>query len=130
MTQQEFEERTGVKMTAQEYVAVENAYMAIGDDIDKDQFCKIWSDKKQLAEIMTSRAIEYQRQKEQAQKALRKMENDLADFLLEQGQEYDDEVMSGKASELVGRAEVIRRKLDRGYILCNSDIKYIMTNLK
>ena len=42
----------------------------------------------------------------------------------------DDEVMTGKAAELVGRAEVIRRKLDRGYILCNSDIKYIMTNLK
>mgnify|MGYP006916024989 CR=1 FL=1 len=130
MTLQEFTERTGIKMTAQEYVEVENTYMAIGDDIDKDRFCKIWLDKKELAGIMTSRAIEYKRQKEQAQKREKDVRDDIVGFLLEQGQDYDDEAMTRKAVELVGHAEVIRRKLERGYELCESDKNYIKMNLK
>lgn len=117
-------------MTAQEYVEVENTYMAIGDDIDKDKFCKIWLDKKKLASIMTSRAIEYKRQKEQAQKREKDVRDDIVGFLLEQGQDFDDEVMIRKAVELVGHAEVIRRKLERGYELCESDKNYIKMNLK
>lgn len=40
MTQQEFEQRTQVRVTAKEYEAINAVYME--SDIDKDNFCKLW----------------------------------------------------------------------------------------
>lgn len=40
MTQKEFEERTGLKLTADNYTEVETCYM--NTDLDKDAFCKLW----------------------------------------------------------------------------------------
>ena len=40
MLQREFEERTGVSVTTDEYLAIETVYMA--SDLDKDEFCKMW----------------------------------------------------------------------------------------
>ena len=40
MTQKEFEERTGLKMTADSYTEVEQCYM--NTELDKDAFCKLW----------------------------------------------------------------------------------------
>lgn len=40
MTQKEFEERTGLKLSADGYTEVEECYM--NTDLDKDAFCKLW----------------------------------------------------------------------------------------
>ncbi len=40
MLQKEFEDRTGVKVTTDEYLAIDTVYMA--SDLDKDEFCKMW----------------------------------------------------------------------------------------
>lgn len=40
MLQKEFEDRTGVKVSLEEYSAIETVYMA--SDLDKDEFCKMW----------------------------------------------------------------------------------------
>lgn len=40
MLQKEFEDRTGVKVSIDEYSAIEKVYME--SDIDKDEFCKMW----------------------------------------------------------------------------------------
>lgn len=40
MLQKEFEDRTGVKVTTDEYLAIDTVYMA--SDLDKDGFCKMW----------------------------------------------------------------------------------------
>ncbi len=42
MTQKEFEERTGLKLSADGYTEVEECYM--NTDLDKDAFCKLWMD--------------------------------------------------------------------------------------
>ena len=42
MLQREFEERIGRKVTEQEYVEANAMYMAAGDGMDKDTFCKEW----------------------------------------------------------------------------------------
>ena len=44
MTQKEFEERTGLKLTADNYIEVETCYM--NTDLDKDAFCKLWMKKR------------------------------------------------------------------------------------
>lgn len=46
MTQKEFEERTGLKLTADNYTEVETCYM--NTDLDKDAFCKLWMKTRQL----------------------------------------------------------------------------------
>ena len=38
MLKNEFEERTGLSMTEEEFNGVNALYMACGDDIDKDEF--------------------------------------------------------------------------------------------
>lgn len=40
MLQKEFEDRTGVTVTTDEYLAIDTVYMA--SDLDKDEFCKMW----------------------------------------------------------------------------------------
>ncbi len=40
MTQQEFTQRVGMQVNADEYRAIEQVYMA--SDVDKDEFCKLW----------------------------------------------------------------------------------------
>lgn len=40
MLQKEFEERTGVNVSLDEYSAIETVYMA--SDLDKDEFCHVW----------------------------------------------------------------------------------------
>ena len=42
MTQKEFEERTGLKLSACEFETVHSIYMAAGDRMEKDEFCKEW----------------------------------------------------------------------------------------
>ena len=40
MTQKEFEERTGLKVTAEDYKTIEETYM--NTDLEKDAFCRLW----------------------------------------------------------------------------------------
>ena len=41
MLQHEFENRVGMKVSATEYNAIEEVYMA--SELDKDEFCKLWA---------------------------------------------------------------------------------------
>lgn len=40
MTQQEFEQRVGMKVDATEYTSIEKVYMM--SDVEKDEFCTLW----------------------------------------------------------------------------------------
>jgi hypothetical protein len=44
MTQQEFEKRTAIKLSAEEYAAVERDYMGLPEEAGnfKDRFCELW----------------------------------------------------------------------------------------
>jgi hypothetical protein len=44
MTQQEFEKRTALKLSAEEYAAVERDYMGLPEELNifKDRFCELW----------------------------------------------------------------------------------------
>lgn len=45
MLQKEFEERIGREVSQDYYVMADAAYMACGDSVGKDLFCKLWKDK-------------------------------------------------------------------------------------
>lgn len=42
MLPKEFKERTGLSLSADEYAKVDALYLACGDDIDKDEFCRLY----------------------------------------------------------------------------------------
>lgn len=135
MTQKEFEERTGLKLSACEFETVHSIYMAAGDRMEKDEFCKewkqhgessliaaLWNEVKQQRAVVEGKTIviaNMQQEKEE-----------LVDFLLERAQKFGDEELLLKAIDMVGHAEVIRRKLDADMPLWERDREYIKNNLK
>jgi hypothetical protein len=46
MTQQEFEKRTALKLSAEEYAAVERDYTGLPEELNifKDRFCELWEE--------------------------------------------------------------------------------------
>lgn len=134
MTQKEFEQRTGEKLSAVEFCTVNDIYMAAGE-MDKDTFCKEWkqhSESKLLAELWKRVKHEHDlgmQKKEECDK-LRSERWELVDFLLERAQKFGDEELLLKAIDMVGHAEVIRRKLTLEMPLWERDRAYIKENLK
>jgi hypothetical protein len=135
MTQKEFEERTGLKLSACEFESVHSIYMAAGDGMDKDVFCKEWKrhgESKLLANIW--RELRRQEQVVEGKTIvianMQQEKEELVDFLLERAQKFGDEELLLKAIDMVGHAEVIRRKLAADMPLWERDREYIKNNLK
>lgn len=134
MTRKEFEERTGLNVSAVEFCTVNDIYMAAGE-MDKDTFCKEWkkhSESKLLAELWKRVKHEHDlgmQKKEECDK-LHSERWELVDFLLERAQKFGDEELLLKAIDMVGHAEVIRRKLTLEMPLWERDRAYIKENLK
>ena len=135
MTQKEFEERTGLKLSACEFESVHSIYMAAGDGMDKEVFCKEWKrhgESKLLANIW--RELRRQEQVVEGKTIvianMQQEKEELVDFLLERAQKFGDEELLLKAIDTVGHAEVIRRKLAADMPLWERDREYIKNNLK
>ena len=60
MLQQEFQDRVKIKVSAQEYAAIEVVYM--NSDLEKDEFCKMW------AKMNAKRIAAYQKAEKEKQK--------------------------------------------------------------
>ena len=78
MTQKEFEERTGLKLTADNYIEVETCYM--NTDLDKDAFCKLW--------MKNPAALKEIEQKTVLVRELYEERKCLANFLIEQAEKW------------------------------------------
>lgn len=135
MTQKEFEERTGLKLSACEFETVHSIYMAAGDRMEKDEFCKewkqhgessliaaLWNEVKQQRAVVEGKTIVIA--------GLQKEKEEMVDFLLERAQKFGDIELLHKAISMVGHAEVIRRKLAADLPLWERDRVYIKDNLK
>lgn len=59
MLQQEFQDRVKIKVSAQEYAAIEVVYM--NSDLEKDEFCKMW------AKMNAKRIAAYQKTEKEKQ---------------------------------------------------------------
>lgn len=127
MTQQEFTERTGLTITAQEFVKINNTYMAAGD-MDKDEFCKEYlkHGSSNLVTILTLMVIEKECQKRQLQKQREEMVN----FLIEQAEKWSATDLRDKAIKMIGAKEYLIRKIEKGFNLWEADKKLIVENLK
>ena len=134
MTRKEFEDRTGLQVTALEFSSVNDIYMAAGE-MDKDTFCKEWKqhgESKLLAELWKTVKREHDMGMEKKGECEKLYQErwELVDFLLERAQKFGDEELLIKAIDMVGHAEVIRRKMTLEMPLWERDREYIKHNLK
>lgn len=138
MLQKEFEERTKLSVTAEEYVKIDALYMACGD-IDKDEFCEKYmtfegrlellhklervnhSLHERINSVLSDRATKLIESKKQKEEFVR--------FLLQESERTDNWTLYHKAQELVGDAEVIRRKIKYDLKLNQEDLKFIASHL-
>lgn len=133
MTQKEFENRTGLTVSADEYSGIEAVYMAAGE-MDKDVFCAEWKKiggsrlvMELFGEVMRQRG-EIERLKGDEQES-RKLLGEAAEYLIEKSSERDDKGMRRQACRLIGEREVVMYKLNYDQTLCDEDIVWIREQL-
>ena len=126
MLQKEFEERMGRSVTTEEYARADAAYMACGDDVDKDVFCKMYKDEaglRKLVDLLSGRVS--------------RMENLLADQRARMREAAQLLISSNPAGEeemraallLFGEKEYLRVKLENDEYLTKSDRELLLKRL-
>ena len=141
MLKKEFEERTKLSVSEAEFNGINALYMACGDDIDKDEFCKLYMTFDGRLDLMHKIEREHQRvkgalyEKELLHKEAMEIISDAADAVLEIGNmpeaaENVQVALERKAWWLVGMKEVIKRKAKMGISFSEEEIEYINNNLK
>ena len=144
MLQKEFEERTKLSVTEEEFNGVNALYMACGDDIDKDVFCKLYISFDGRLELLHKIERNYQQAKEEiVEKNLlldeaKEIRDDTADTVIQ----IEKDVLNGESEEhcagrlnnlafwLVGKRGVITRKVKQNTQLTSDEVDYVIGNLK
>ena len=128
MLQQEFEERTGVKVTPEEYHdEIEPIYNFASDAIDKDIFCREWVEHHDsvLLKDLYQRLLVARGTSKQLENRL----TEIAHFLITQSDMLEEESLANAASTIISHKEVVKYKLRQGFALTQKDIELILNNL-
>lgn len=142
MTQQEFESRTGLNVSASDFDYINRVYMAAGP-LDKDTFCDEWKDRHKnirTSEIVCSLVMENENQAEtirlQGTQLQREQENfhafssHMVDFLILQAHKWSATDLREKAIKLVGKREYLRRVIDMKLDFWKADLEALVEILK
>ena len=134
MTQYEFQDLTGRKVTEDEFQGIEQMYYAV-PDMDKHEFCKRWIQTGnnpltvQLAKQATIANGMLEERNNELEDCHNRME-ELAWFLIGKASAYDDTDFYNEAIRIVGRKAAVLHKVKMGYHLWKEDREYIKNNLK
>ncbi len=134
MTQEEFENRAGLIVTSGEYRDIEAMYYAV-PNMEKNEFCKCWRQcgnnpltlglTKQVT-ILNGMVEERNNEVDDCHDKL----SELAEFLLGKACAYKDADFYNEAIRLIGKKEVVLRKIKMALPLWEEDMDYITMNLK
>ena len=131
MLHSEFEERTGLKVTADEYNEIDIAYMA--STLEKDDFCKMWKTMNDVArQQMIYMAKELNLQIKANCEALKRQQEDrikMGEFLADEAQKYSSEDARAMAINELGFKEYIAYKVRKGYAMWDIDLTDIVEHL-
>lgn len=129
MTKQEFTDRTGLTITNDEYVKIEELYYS-ADNMQKDQFCELYKQihENELFQILSGKLLTSRK----ANKIYQREEDEMIEFLTIKAAEHDDDELEKKARELCpcGRKKTIQIKIDNDIDLSQDDLSYIRENLR
>lgn len=134
MTKFEFEDRTGLKVTDEEYKDIEAMYYAV-PNMEKDEFCKRWRQcgNNPLTVALAKQATTLNGMLEERNNELddcHEKNIEIAEFLLGKACVYKDTDFYNEAIRLIGQRAVTLRKIQMGLPLWEEDINYINNNLK
>lgn len=115
MTQKEFEERTGLKLSADGYTEVEECYM--NTDLDKDAFCKLWMENPTALKEIERKTV--------LVRELYEERKCLTNLLIDQAEKWSASDLREKAIAMIGEKEYLRRKIAKGYNLWDADKKLL-----
>jgi hypothetical protein len=124
MLQSEFEKLTGIKVSAEDYAAIETIYNE--SDLDKQTFCKEWLENdrdlmtKRMAEIIASlneRIFALHGDNEKQAKQI----HALGMVLLNENERHPSDTLRESAIQALGFKEYINIKLKDGYSICQDD---------
>lgn len=115
MTKEEFEERSGWKVSDAEFARIESAYMSAGE-MDKDAFCRHWREcgKNPLVEALLSESVKREERiaaLAEEKKALLSQREELAEFLLGKSCAYEDSEFRNEAIRLIGSRAAVAMKV-------------------
>ncbi len=135
MTREEFVTRTGLNPTDAAFEYINRVYMAAGDTMMKDDFCKEFKKNEgvrdsKIVEALTEQVeslnagLENLAKQANTEMELRiKAASDMADFLIEQAQATGSFDIRAKAISLIGEQEYLRRLIKTGQDLWTDDRK-------
>ena len=120
MLQQEFEERTGLKLSVDGYADVEECY--VNTDLDKDAFCKLWIENPTVLKEIERKTV--------LVRELYEERKCLSNFLIDQAEKWSASDLREKAISMIGEREYLRRKIAKGYNLWEADKELLLDILK
>lgn len=125
MNKQEFIDRTGFTPTSEEYETIEALYMAAGE-MDKDEFCREYKKHgtSRLVSVLFKENKVLKGQLEEANNIienLHEQKSQMLDFLIEQAEKWSASDLREKAIKILGAKEYLRRKVEKGFNLWESD---------
>ncbi len=123
MTREEYNNRTNENVSEDEFSFINRVYMAAGDTIDKDQFCK---DIKMSGINPTIAALTERVEKAESMIAeINRAFDKLAIFIAKQAEETSSSVLRKKAIKMMGAREYITWKIDNEVRLWQLDLDLI-----
>lgn len=126
MTQKEFEDRTGIKPTEEEFDYIHAVYL--NTSMNKDEFCKDFKkhgDSRIIRDVHV-RVLNYEMKCERQKNAI----NELADFLIGKAHAYDDTDFRNQAVKLVGEMDVVKRTIELGLPLWDEDRMVVLSMIE
>lgn len=121
MTKQEFEARIGTPVSPDVFETANRAYMAAGDNIDKDTFCELWKTEIrgnfQLVSILTAQVEKFAQGMSNALEG----QDNLARLAADKAYDHDDKELRRAAIEYLGKREYIKHLLSQGADLSSDD---------
>ena len=149
MLHNEFEKLTGLKVTAEEFNAINAMYETADQSINKEFFCDDWMKHKDsvLLNDYYNQACRYEKQVKELKKEIEDGENLLAaamtnhlkkldevkrstaEFLADMAKEYSDARFARKAKELIGMKDFVAYKIQKGYTLYKKDKDFILEQM-
>ena len=127
MLLQEFIDRTGIEVSAEEFERIHDLYMAT--TLDKDTFCKDFKKHKVYESEIVRNLYERVQVSETALSSCNDRENDLAELLIGKSRVYNDTDFRNAAIKLIGEKGVVLMTVEMNRPLWEEDKEYILNNL-
>lgn len=124
MTQKEFETRTEMNLTSDEFNRVHDLYVGAGD-LDKDEFCADF--KKHSDSVILNAYFTKSAELEAKHDVNKKKQTSIAHFLIKKSMVGGDKDMIQMAISMIGEQNYIQYKLENKYSLFEYDKELIIT---